>query len=147
MTTKQKPKPQLTLHLANFPVEQGVGVIVVPSGALFQHSTNASAHPETPLLALLNRSDCKGGGFYFKSRGEQHKKGPLFGFSLFVPKGTKPGDKLVIDWRMPKCAGARFATQAEVDAVTPQPTPSPSDSVDAAPHWHSTRPLMGGGSL
>ncbi len=106
-----------------FRLETGVGIFV-PQGKLIRRdSNNADQHPETPIFYVLGRSD-KSGHRYFAEN--EHKRGAdedRSGFPLFVPKETKVGDLLVIQWVLGTCAGARLATAQELEVAKPTSQP------------------------
>lgn len=139
MTQTATKKP--TLLFANFPLEPGTGVIVVPDNVVIEKSDRAAEFPDTPMFLALNRSDGPNGSYYFRIPGERLRS-KYRGTPLFVPAGTKTGDKLVIEWRVATCAGARFATVAEIaEADPPKPPMSNPDAQDAG--W----PRLSRGSL
>ncbi|MCX6780460.1 MAG: hypothetical protein NT034_04795 [Candidatus Magasanikbacteria bacterium] len=131
----------------NFPLVPGTGIIQVPSFPLIRRrSQHAQKFPKTPDYYLLERSDGKPSSYYFMQRPQTRNPDHETGLHLFVPADTKVGNYLVIEWREPKCACARFATATEIEEAKAN-----SEKKTAAPYAESSQPddrrLLSRGSM
>ncbi len=122
----------------NFPLAPGAGIIEVPDYTkIRRRSQHAKKFPETPDYFLLERNEGRRSSYYFMQSSQSRDPDHDTGFTLFVPATTKAGSHLVIEWREPKCACARFATEAEIaEATTAKKTVPPEvqgDTTDWPP--------------